>query len=192
MDDNKDQAVKDWEGVKAEEDDGQGVGSEREELLRGLHEAAQGAERDDDGANVDVETTGSDTSSASGDKTSFGSSSDSSLSLSSSSESETGDKDRDMNEDSANETEVDRTESPLKRLKRKHPTIFGDDAPPTKPKTSVATRNPPPPELEGQFRFHNSIIWQVEITRCDKRMVDVDEGPREYQRIRICVCSSAA
>jgi hypothetical protein len=45
----------------------------------------------------------------------------------------------------------DNIDPALKRLKTNHPTIFGVLAPSRPNKTSVATRNPPPPELEAKY-----------------------------------------
>ena len=89
---------------------------------------------------------------------------------------------------SETEAEAEEAESPSKRLKRKHPdkpdtSVATRNPPPPElaaqlrnsPDTSVATRNPPPPELEGHFKFTNSISGS-NIYRYPKVVLDTLEA----------------
>jgi hypothetical protein len=113
------------------------------ELLNGIHEAADhGVDNfsdEDELASSASESCSSSSSSSSSEP------SPSLLSSSSSSSTET-------------ETASEADESPSLRLQRNHSNAIGDAALTSRRRSSVATRNPPPPELEGQFKYNNSIV----------------------------------
>ena len=164
------------EDLKAEDEDKENGTTTIEDFVTGVKEAAQ-----EDKQDSDEERNGSESTSSSG-------SSSTSSASSSSEDSEAEETAIPSNEhaesDSETEAESEEPESSSKRLKRKHPnrpetSVATRNPPPPElaaqfqnsVDTSVATRNPPPPELEGQFKFTNSITGS-NIYRYPKVVLD--------------------
>ncbi len=173
------------EGAKLEDEKPENGTATVEGVVTGAQEAAQEDEKDYEEEATDAESVSSSGSSSTSADSSFSDDSERDESHQTASENAAS--------DSETEAEPKEPETPSKRIKRKHPTVFGDDAldiqpmtsiatrnppPPelaahfkSSPETTVATRNPPPPELEGQFKFSNSITGS-NIYRYPKAVLD--------------------
>lgn len=90
-------------------------------------------------------------------------------------EDETNDEVDPINVDGDEESDDNNIDPVLKRQKSKYPTNSGDLASSDSVKTSVATRNPPPPEFEGKWNQTNSTIVKY-ICRYPKVVLDAVDG----------------
>jgi hypothetical protein len=148
------------QGYSNSSDAGSGV------LLDGIYDASQGADDHQDvrmqGSNANTSPTNANASSSEEDSDPSKSTNDDNSGSSSTSDASsssdgniaeiTYDQERGLAEDTNSDEDSDDNIDPaLKRLKTNHSIVFGDLAPSHPNTTSVATRNPPPPELEAKY-----------------------------------------
>jgi hypothetical protein len=135
---------------------GNGSGAGSGMILEGIYDASEGADDDKDvhmqGSNTNTDRKDGSTTSSEAESDPSKSGNDDNSNSSSSSDGNLAEIPYDtesglVEESDSDDDSDDNIDPALKRLKTNHPTVFGDLAPSHPSTTSVATRNPPPPEL---------------------------------------------